>query len=396
MIDKALHDITYADIEEFVSEKWPETKILDYKRDCYGGKDDDKKELLKDVSAFANTQGGHILIGVDEDQGLPTTVPGVEVADVDKEKLRMEEIIRRGIEPRIDFGIHSVPLPAGNRHVVIIRILESQGFPHRVVYQGKPGEFWGRHSNSKYSLDTAQLREAFTMSESYADKMKAFRKERVAEILNGNGPVPLEGRGQVILHLIPSAAFRSRYNFDVTKESNNWSQFAPMGASGWDRRLNLDGRVAFHGTTSDKPCHSYTQFFRNGIVEAVESDIVRSRGEHDYLLCNDYEPHLIQALAWCIEGYKKVGVMPPVWGFLSVTQTLRCRPGVRDSWGMQLHPIDKPNLLLPEFLIESFSDAMDSRQAMTLLKPSLDLVWNAAGYSRTPNIDPTGTKWTGA
>ena len=75
MIDKPLSQITFADIERVVAEKWPEGKTLDYKRDPYGNKDDDKKELLKDVSSFANTQGGDILIGVDEDKGVPTGIP---------------------------------------------------------------------------------------------------------------------------------------------------------------------------------------------------------------------------------------------------------------------------------------------------------------------------------
>ena len=93
MLDRPLHEITYADLDQFVQEKRPEGKSLDYKRDSYGGKDDDKKELLKDVSSFANTQGGDLIIGVDEEQGLPTSIPGVAVGDIDKEKLRLEEII---------------------------------------------------------------------------------------------------------------------------------------------------------------------------------------------------------------------------------------------------------------------------------------------------------------
>lgn len=72
MIDKPLESIEFEDIDRFVQERWPEGKTLDYKRDNYGGKDEDKKELLKDVSSFANTQGGDILIGIDEDKGIPT------------------------------------------------------------------------------------------------------------------------------------------------------------------------------------------------------------------------------------------------------------------------------------------------------------------------------------
>ncbi len=92
MQDIPLEQISYVNLERFIQEKYPEGKAIDYKRDLYGGRDDDKKELLKDASSFANTIGGDLLIGVDEDKGVPTSIPGVTV-DPDKEKLRLEEII---------------------------------------------------------------------------------------------------------------------------------------------------------------------------------------------------------------------------------------------------------------------------------------------------------------
>lgn len=124
MIDKPLESIEFEDIDRFVQERWPESKTLDYKRDNYGGRDEDKKELLKDVSSFANTQGGDILIGVDEDKGLPTGIPGVVLADADNEKLRLEGIIRHGLDPRVEFGIQHVATPSGSS-VVVIRVKES-------------------------------------------------------------------------------------------------------------------------------------------------------------------------------------------------------------------------------------------------------------------------------
>ena len=50
MLDKPLDQIAYTDLDQFVKEQWPEGKTVDYKRDSYGNKDDDKKELLKDLS----------------------------------------------------------------------------------------------------------------------------------------------------------------------------------------------------------------------------------------------------------------------------------------------------------------------------------------------------------
>ncbi|GHO78148.1 hypothetical protein KSD_59190 [Ktedonobacter sp. SOSP1-85] len=46
---------------------------------------------------------------------------------------------------------------------------------------------------------------------------------------------------------------------------------------------------------------------------------------------------------------------------------------------------DRVNLLLPEVMIENFDD--DLAKAM---RPIFDAVWNAAGYSCSPNYDISG------
>lgn len=42
----------------------------------YGDSDADRKEFLKDMSAFANARGGHPIIGIDEAAGVPTAFAG--------------------------------------------------------------------------------------------------------------------------------------------------------------------------------------------------------------------------------------------------------------------------------------------------------------------------------
>ena len=76
----------FAAIQSLLSNQVPESEIIDYKRDCYGRNDADKRELLKDVSSFANSRGGHIIIGVDESAGVPTEIIGINATvDIDAE-----------------------------------------------------------------------------------------------------------------------------------------------------------------------------------------------------------------------------------------------------------------------------------------------------------------------
>jgi hypothetical protein len=392
MIDKALEAITFADIERFVEEKWPEGKTVDYKRDAYGGKDEDKKELLKDVSSFANTQGGDILIGVDEGQGVPTGIPGVTLPDADKEKLRLEGIIRQGLEPRVESSIHHVGTGSGTS-IFIIRVKESLLLPHRVVFQGKFGEFWARSSAGKFSMDTDELRRAFALSDSINEQIRGFRQQRVAQVAGGETPIPLMPGGKLLLHLIPVSAFRSRQAFDVAAMPKLATQFPPLSTSGGDHRLNLDGHVSYAGRQNGGEWRSYTQFFRNGIVEAVLSDVVKE-DEQDgkVLLAGNYERTLTQQYQFfkqLLTGLREVGVQPPIWCFLTITGAKGARIPMDHFFGDENRAIDRDVLFLPECLVDDLG-----ADATTLLRPLFDLIWNASGYNRSPNFDQSG-KWVG-
>jgi predicted HTH transcriptional regulator len=102
-----------ADLAELIATQVPEGLRIEYKRDLYGNSDRDKREALKDVSAFANAFGGHLLIGIEEQNGLPTAVPGILDINPDEVLLRLEQLILSGIEPRIH-GIRMRAIPLTN------------------------------------------------------------------------------------------------------------------------------------------------------------------------------------------------------------------------------------------------------------------------------------------
>ena len=89
-IEKADFDsIEEKDIEELVDAQVPEGLRLDFKLTNYGKSDSDKRELLKDVSALANSHGGHLVLSIKETEGVATNIVGVDI-DADAEILRME------------------------------------------------------------------------------------------------------------------------------------------------------------------------------------------------------------------------------------------------------------------------------------------------------------------
>ena len=72
-----LIDVVEADVGHLVEDAQAEGVHLEFKRDSYGNADADKKEFLKDLWSFANSSGGHLLIGVDEAQGVASAVSSV-------------------------------------------------------------------------------------------------------------------------------------------------------------------------------------------------------------------------------------------------------------------------------------------------------------------------------
>ena len=151
------------DLAELITAQAPEGLRIDYKRDLYGNSDADKREALKDISAFANAFGGHLIIGIEEQNGLPTAAPGILNINPDDVLLRLEQLVLSGIEPRIQ-GIRIRPIPLANgAFCFVLRVPRSWYPPHRVSAQ-KSNRFWIRNSSGTHEASIEELRTLFTLA----------------------------------------------------------------------------------------------------------------------------------------------------------------------------------------------------------------------------------------
>ncbi|MBN2118753.1 MAG: ATP-binding protein [Anaerolineales bacterium] len=192
-----------------------ESKIIDYKLGLSINTDEEKKEFLADITSFANTLGGHLIMGMKEDKGLPVELLGVQIDDTDKTKLRLEEIIRGGISPRIaGVVIHVVQLKNCN-WAIVIYVPKSWSAPHMVSFK-KISRFYARNSAGKYQLDVQEIRQAFLLSESIENKIRDFRLDRVAKINVGDTPTVLNNNPKIVLHSIPLASYQMPQVFEIS------------------------------------------------------------------------------------------------------------------------------------------------------------------------------------
>jgi Putative DNA-binding domain len=384
--DLALDKIEYKDVEALFNLKKPEGQRIDYKGELYRlDNPDEKAELLADVCSFANTYGGHLLLGIYEKKGVPTGLVGVECDNPDAEIRKMTDIIREWSEPRLNvhtFKIRPVNHPTAARKVFIVRIEASPNAPHS-GYVSKNGirQFFTRHSNGKSPMNTSELRDVFVASETAFQRMREFREFRVMKRIHTDEELPESiGNGpKLILHVLPFASFsRKLIAYSANEISAHEGYFQPPLYSGGigELRPNLDGLASVYRLSRSPRCHAYVQVNRNGVVEAVNAGLhFASFDKEDNPMALEVaisEQILIRALRNYVKGLKSLGVQPPAWGAVSMTgmKGLYIRRGNNNP----VNEIDRAFLLFPEFEIANFDD-----DPGPLLKNTCDAICNAAG-----------------
>src|SRR5262249_16566129 len=94
---------TKSDLERLKNDDIQKSVTLDYKGAAALGKTSPQRsELCKDVSAFANSAGGQIIYGIQEDGHHPVRVQDVDAVDpADISREWIEQVIDSNVQPRI-------------------------------------------------------------------------------------------------------------------------------------------------------------------------------------------------------------------------------------------------------------------------------------------------------
>lgn len=118
-----------SDINNLIVDQVQESIHLDYKESPAVDKTK-RNEIAKDVSAFANSDGGMLIYGIVESNNLPVRMDsGVDHTQYSREWL--EQVISSNINPRIDdIRIAAIQISAG-RSVYAVKIPKSLRGPHQ-------------------------------------------------------------------------------------------------------------------------------------------------------------------------------------------------------------------------------------------------------------------------
>jgi hypothetical protein len=375
---KPIDKITEDELEALVKNQIPEGKTIDYKRDV----NDKYKEFAKDVTSFANTIGGDIVFGIEDDNGMPKQLIGLPGINAEQEITKFHQWMQAGIEPKVPgVVIRPVELPQVGGIAIIVRVPKSWAAPHMVTAQDDY-RFWWRHDKGKLMMSVSQVRDAFVFAATVIERIRSFRSQRIDAINRNTTPIKLNETAKIVLHSIPLQAFDPGMIFDLSSYSN------PRGPA---FRFNLDGIVFYSEHSTASSSFWYQQVFRNGIIEYVRASLLTSGN----IPSQRYEDEIIAMFEETLTIQRSLKVEPPIYIMLSLLgvngykmgvhpNLPRRYPDLRQYLDLQ---IDRDEIIVPEIMIDKF----DQRPAQ-VLRPLFDVVWNSTGWPRSMNYDKDGNR----
>ncbi|GAA4481154.1 RNA-binding domain-containing protein [Gluconacetobacter asukensis] len=376
-----LRDVPFENIREeniifLIENSTTEDLYIEFKSETYGTNDEAKRELLADVSAFANAQGGDLLLGVGAEAGQANALPGIGMIDADKEILRLESIIRDGLEPRVA-GIRSRALRlASGEQIIVIRIPASMIAPHRSV-ASKGGRFYRRNSAGKYEMDIQELRETFTGGEHLADRLTGIHEIAVAAAKGRNMPFSIGTLPAAVLSLTPLDYFRQTRDVELDEFNSQQPYLRRPSPTSW--MTTLEGTL-IHGLPTENGVsmvEGYAHTHRSGRIEAAwrlgGPSQTSSESEARLVFANYFEGGLCDQAMTAANRLTQMGISGP-WVVAVTILNIRGYDLQRDHFNGTTAYRDEA--ALPSLRLERIS--------AETLTPIFNTFWRLFGHKR-PN-----------
>jgi hypothetical protein len=175
---------------------------------------------------------------------------------------------------------------------------------------------------------------------------------------------------KIILLLVPSETYQDTHRYSVNEIKHKFLR--PLNCQNWNHFYNFAG--LFTKCTENKA--TYVQFYRTGIIEAVDTTLLDK--EKKIIPSEILKTILTESLQDYLSFYKVLQIELPIFLFLSFTNIGEFALSTPTETSKLRIPSNQWYLEIPEVPINNFSIPAEE-----WLKPCLDILWNTFGYRKS-------------
>jgi len=368
-----------SDLNALITAAARENRFIEFKSEYLPQSDPGKKKFLQSVAAFANTRGGDLVLGMKETDGVAGGLAPLSL-DPDQCRLQMLDLIRVHLRPPLGgVQVHSVALTTGG-FAIVVRVPKSWAGPHILNY-GDDRRFYIRDDGSKRPMDYEEVRDGFVAGEATGARLRNFRMERCAAILNDETPRSLAHRARIVVHLLPYDMFAVPRRFEVRDLYERCHGLETIVPANRLREYDIDGCFA-PSEYEDGKIDGYAYVFRSGAVEAVDACLLGTGAE--IIAHSTVEKHLSEAVSRYLALLVSLEVPGPYAVFLSLLNARGFRMVPPDT-KRGARAFFRDHIYAPDVVFEAVPKSVPSA-----LFRVFNSVWNACGMKHSLNYDEQG------
>jgi len=253
-----LSQLTIQDIKSFCDQRFPEGLRIEYKEDF-----PKNLKIADTICAFANTQGGIILIGVkaEKKKNTPTAVPGIELRDGLEE--RVINVCLSSISPTIAPEVKVCDFKSDPNKsvrdlaVLFIRVRSSYTAPHYLINNNK---IMIRVHNRNALADLRTIENLINRRE------KVISADGMSSVFYQGKKISVEN--EIFESVVIAPQFRSEQpliNF-YNKENSDWLLETTNGVMRFNERRPTIWDLSFVGLNSSRQVTRYCNIERWGKI----------------------------------------------------------------------------------------------------------------------------------
>jgi hypothetical protein len=395
--------ITAADINALMERRIREDRTIDYKLEL-AFTDDGRFELLKDVTAMANSSGGTVVYGVREgegdDSGILVATPGL-AGSADDYHNRVGQLLQDCVDERIPGVLHRAVDRQDGGFYYLVRVPASHLAPHMIAARTTKPRFYARGTTTNQPMDARQIKEVALRAETAVDRAKSLIGGRL-EAARLRGAIFQRAEperrvdDQALLHLIP--LFPPSPPVDLS-DPEVLVRLAEVPRLGRTERAADEPRFSLEGVYFELPPREplrYVLHLRQGGLEFQQYNILTETQDKPpklELRAERLEIDVTNAIGNASKLFK-AGLLPsPILVSLSLLRVQHSILGAPDWPGYappdEQHsaPYSDIDLVLDPWLLTGWDSSAERE-----LRRMFDTVWQAYGHRCSPFYDESGKR----